>query len=151
VLEGENDVAYKYYAGYDETGTLVGVALEAAGQGYADIIRIFYSYSPEKKCVTGVKVMESKETPGLGTQIETDEGFVANFDALAVPLAADGRTIEHPIALVKPGEKTEPWQIEAITGATISSRAVANILEKSTAERVPVIERNLETLKRGDR
>lgn len=151
VLEGENEIAYKYYAGYDDNGKLVGVALEAAGQGFQDIVRILYSYSPEKKCVTGMMVMESKETPGLGTKIETDENFVANFDALAVTLAGDGKTIENPIVLVKPTKKTDPWQIEAITGATISSQAIANILEKSTAERIPVIERNIDTLEGGGR
>jgi electron transport complex protein RnfG len=151
VLEGENDLAYKYYAGYDDSGKLVGIALEAAGQGFQDIVRILYSYSPENKCVTGIKVMESKETPGLGTKIETDEKFVANFDALAVTLAGDGLTIEHPIVLVKPTKKTDPWQIEAITGATISSQAVTNIMQKSTAERIPVIERNLKRLEGGGR
>jgi electron transport complex protein RnfG len=149
VLEGENEIVYKYYAGYDDTGRLVGIALEAAGQGFQDIVRILYGYSPEKKCVTGIKVMESKETPGLGTKIETDERFLANFECLAAALGADGKTIKDPIVLVKPGKKTDPWQIEAITGATISSQAVANILEKSTAERIPVIERNLQTLEGG--
>jgi Na+-translocating ferredoxin:NAD+ oxidoreductase subunit G len=151
VLKGENDIAYKYYAGYDDKGKLVGIALEATGQGFQDIIRILYSYSPACKCVTGMKVMESKETPGLGTKIESDKDFVANFEALAVKLSDDGTSIEHPITLVKHGKKTDPWQIEAITGATISSQAVTNILRKSTAERIPKIERNLETLEGGAR
>jgi electron transport complex protein RnfG len=150
-LEGEDPIATKYYAGYDDDGKLVGVALEAAGQGFQDIVRILYGYSPECKCVIGMKVMESKETPGLGTKIETDPAFRANFEALDVKLAGDGETVANPITLVKPGKKTDLWQIEAITGATISSRAVTNILQKSTAARVPVIEKNLETLEGGAR
>jgi electron transport complex protein RnfG len=150
-LEGDDPIATKYYAGYDDDGNLVGVALEAAGQGFQDIIRLLYGYSPDCKCVVGMKVMESKETPGLGTKIETDPAFRANFDALDVKLAADGESMAHPITLVKPGKKTDPWQIEAITGATISSRAVTSILQKSTAARVPVIEKNLEILEGGAR
>jgi electron transport complex protein RnfG len=148
-LEGEDDTAIKYYAGYDEDGRLVGVALEAAGQGFQDIVSVLYGYSPECKCVIGMKVLASKETPGLGTKIETDPTFRANFDALSVALAEDGARIANPITLVKPGEKSESWQIESITGATISSRAIADILEKSTAALIPVIEKNLEVLEGG--
>jgi electron transport complex protein RnfG len=148
-LEGESDDGIKYYAGYDENGRLVGVALEAAGQGFQDIVSVLYGYSPESKCVIGMKILASKETPGLGTKIETDPAFRANFDALSVALIDDGERIANPIILVKPGAKSESWQIESITGATISSRAIANILEKSTAERIPVIEKNLEVLEGG--
>ena len=148
-LEGDDPLAVKYYAGYDGDGRLVGVALEASGQGFQDVVTILYAYSPECKCVTGMKVMASKETPGLGTKIDTDPGFRANFDALDVSLADNGERIANPIVLVKSGKKTEPWQIEAITGATISSRAVANIMEKSTSALIPVVEKNLDTLKGG--
>lgn len=148
-LEGEDPIAIKYYAGYDDDGRLVGVALEAAGQGFQDIVSILYGYSPACKCVIGMKVMASKETPGLGTKIETDPAFRANFDALDVTLTDDGGRVANPLVLVKPGKKTESWQIESITGATISSQAIADILEKSTAKLVPVIEKNLETLEGG--
>jgi len=150
-LEGEDPIATKYYAGYDDDGRLVGVALEAAGQGFQDIVTVLYGYSPQCKCVIGMKVMASKETPGLGTKIETDPAFRANFDALDVALSDDGENMANPVVLVKPGKKTAAWQIESITGATISSRAIADILEKSTAKLVPVIEKNLETLEGGAR
>jgi electron transport complex protein RnfG len=150
-LEGDDPIAIKYYAGYNDEGRLVGVALEAAGQGFQDIVSVLYGYSPECKCVVGMKVMASKETPGLGTKIETDPAFRANFDALDVALAPDGTGIANPVILVKPGKKTERWQIEAITGATISSRAVTGIMEKSTADRIPVIEKNLAILEGGAR
>jgi electron transport complex protein RnfG len=148
-LEGEDPISIKYYAGYDDDGRLVGIALEAAGQGFQDIVSILYGYSPECKCVIGMKVMASKETPGLGTKIETDPAFRANFDALDVALTEDGERIANPVVLVKPGKKSESWQIESITGATISSQAIADILEKSTAVMVPVIEKNLDTLEGG--
>lgn len=145
-LEGEEETATKYYACFDEEDRLVGVAVEASGMGFQDRLRILYGYSPSRHNVIGMTVLESKETPGLGDKIEKDPDFKANFDALDTGLASDGAAIEHPIVLVKHGEKLNPWEIESITGATISSRAIANILRESTSVTVPIIERNLSLL-----
>lgn len=148
-LEGEDDAATKFYACYDDERQLVGVAMEASGQGFQDILRILYGYSPEGGCVVGIKVLESKETPGLGDKIETDQNFISNFDCLDASLKAGGTEISNPIALVKQGKKTEQWQVEAITGATISSRAIATILRESTVATVPLIAKNISVLERG--
>jgi len=149
VLEPDQDAPLRYYAGYDGEGRLAGVAVDAQGQGFMDILRILYGYSPGCECVVGFTVLESKETPGLGDKIETDSTFTANFDALDVTLTPDQSEILNPIVLVKPGQKTEPWQIDSITGATISSRAVATILNESTVATVPLLMRNLEVLEHG--
>ncbi|MFQ5510991.1 MAG: FMN-binding protein [Candidatus Krumholzibacteriia bacterium] len=147
-LVGEDELAVKYYACYDAEQRLVGVALEAQGQGFQDVLKVLYGYSPRKNGVVGLKVLESKETPGLGDKIETDPRFRANFEMLDVAL--DGDEVANPIEMVKHGKKTDPWQVEAITGATISSRAVAAILRGSTVKSVPIIENNLEILKKGN-
>jgi electron transport complex protein RnfG len=149
VLEGEGDSAVKYYACYDRDKELVGVAVEASGQGFQDIVRVLYGYSPPNQAVVGLKVLESRETPGLGTKIETDPEFRANFEALSVELQSDMASIVNPIVLVKEGKKTDPWQVESITGATVSSRAIATILHESTAVTVPVIVKNLTALEGG--
>jgi len=149
ILEGENAAVRKYYAAYDSTGQLTGVAIEAAGQGFQDILRILYGYDPDCQCIVGIKVLESRETPGLGDKIEKDENFLKNFIALDATLADDGATMAHPIEMVKFGQKTDAWQVEAITGATISSRAVANILRVSSSESVPFLTDNLDTIE-GD-
>jgi electron transport complex protein RnfG len=138
-----------YYAGYDESGRLAGAAIEAKGQGFQDTLHVLYGYSPDCECIVGFTVLESKETPGLGDKIETDPNFTANFQALDVRLNPDKAEILNPIVLVKPGQKTEPWQIDSITGATISSRAVANILHDSTAVSVPLLTHNLQVLNDG--
>ena len=129
------------HAGYDAKGVLVGVAIEAQGMGYQDVIRILYGYSPESQAIVGMQVLASKETPGLGDKIEKDPAFVANFSALDVGLAADGQALRQPIEAVKHGSKTAPSQIDGITGATISSKAVAAILRQSSAQWVPLVYR----------
>ena len=137
-----DDAAHQMvHAGYDANGELVGVAIEAQGMGYQDVIRLLYGYAPQAQAIVGMQVLASKETPGLGDKIEKDPAFIANFRALAVPLSADGLAPRQPIEAVKSGAKTRPSQIDGITGATISSKAVAAILRQSSTRWVPVVYR----------
>lgn len=135
----------RMYAGYDEDGTLKGVAVEAQGQGFADIIKVLYGYSPARSAIIGMKVLESKETPGLGDKIEKDAGFRANFNGLDVSLNTDKTALKNPITVVK-GGKVHPWEIDAVSGATISSKAIGRLLNKSAGKAVPAIEGDLERL-----
>ena len=150
VHEGEPD-GMKFYAGYNADHKLTGVAVEAEGQGFQDLVQILYGYSPECHCVVGMKVLESRETPGLGDKIESDPNFRANFNALDVSLNETMDALANPIVLAKPREKHHPWEIEAISGATISSRAVTNIMRASTAVTIPIIEHNLKLFQQGAR
>ncbi|MFC4870929.1 FMN-binding protein [Negadavirga shengliensis] len=127
------------YAGFDEQGALTGIGVEASGQGYADIIRILYGYDPFTQTIIGFYVLESKETPGLGDKIEKDANFLANFDALDVSLSDDFSRMVNPVIPVKSGAKTKPWEVEGITGATISSRTIGNIIGESSARLIPTI------------
>ena len=137
------------HAGFDADDRLVGVAVEAGGMGYADTISLLYGYSPAAETIVGMQVLTSKETPGLGDKIQTDENFLANFAALDVKLDETGTTLRHRIETVKQGTKSEPWQIDGITGATISSEAIGDILAASSAYWVPLIRRRLEDLETG--
>lgn len=130
-----------YYAGYDKNEKLVGYAIDAAGQGYADIIRVLYGYDPKEQILIGFQVLESKETPGLGDKIEKDQRFIDNFKALDVSLTND-RKLKNKVITVKQGEKQNPWEIDGITGATISSRAIGKIIGVSTAKDVPILFNN---------
>jgi electron transport complex protein RnfG len=74
--------------------------------------------------MSGMEVLESQETPGLGAEIACEQ-FRKQFNGLA---------ITHPIEYVKNQKPQQPYQIESITGATISSSAVVNILNKRIEE-----------------
>lgn len=128
--------APRVYAAYGADGGLVGVALEGAAQGYADLVRALYGYRPSDQAIVGLRVLESRETPGLGDAIEKDEGFLENFEKLDVRVGDDGELV-HRIEAVPPGEKSDPWQVDTITGATISSKAIAKLLAEGTATWVP--------------
>ncbi|MGK7390159.1 MAG: FMN-binding protein [Candidatus Cyclobacteriaceae bacterium M2_1C_046] len=139
--KGDKPVAF---AGYDNTGNFKGVAIEASGQGYADILRILYGYDPEKQQVVGFYVLESKETPGLGDKIEKDQRFLDNFTALDARLNEDRSGLINEIIPVKSGAKKNPWEVDGITGATISARAIGNIIGESSKVWVPRIYKNKE-------
>jgi electron transport complex protein RnfG len=143
-----HDLGQPVYAAFDTDGKLAGLALEAEGMGYQDTVRILYGYDPRQQAVVGLRVLQSRETPGLGDRVETDPTFTANFTALDVRVAADGNSLARPVELVKPGEKTAPWQIDAISGATITSAAIAEMLAKSTARWVPLLYKRQEDLAR---
>jgi electron transport complex protein RnfG len=134
------------YAGLAADGSLVGFAVPAQAMGYQDVIRILYGYDPQRQQIVGLRVLESRETPGLGDKIETDPAFTANFEALDVALGPGAVTILHPIELVKPGAGTEAWQIDGIAGATVSSAAVVRMLAASTAAWVPRLNRDRDQL-----
>ena len=137
--DGKDRTKTLVYAGYDDQNTLKGIAIEASGQGYADILKVLYGYDPATQTIVGFYVLESKETPGLGDKIEKDENFLANFNGLSVALSEDFKTVINKVVPVKFGTKENPWEVEGITGATISSRAIGNIMGESTATMIPLI------------
>lgn len=141
---GEDKDAQLVYAGYDESGRLAGIAVPASGMGFADVLRVLYGYDPDQQAVVGFYVLETKETPGLGDKIEKDPKFLANFDALDVSLAESGTDLKNTVVTVKNGEKDNPWEIDGITGATITSRAIGNIIGTSTQQWIPLIQQNIE-------
>jgi electron transport complex protein RnfG len=137
----------KFYATYDEAGRLAGIAAEAAAKGYADIVRILYAYDPGCQCVIGIGVVSMRETPGIGDKIITDKKFLANFVALDVRLTQDLARLEHEVKTVKYGAKGNPWEVEAISGATITSRAVGKGINDSAGALLPRLVPHVEKLR----
>ena len=132
------------FVGYNENREMIGIAIEAEGQGYADKIKVLYGYSPSAETIIGFYVLETKETPGLGDKIEKNADFLDNFKKLDASINSDKSGLSHNIITVKSGEKGNPWEVDGITGATISSRAVGTILNESMDYWAPLIQRNLD-------
>lgn len=127
----EAEAPRRVYAGYDESDQFVGFAIQGEEPGFQDIIAAIFGYDPVEKKVIGFQVLESKETPGLGDKIMKDADFLADFSALSV---------EPSIEVVKDGAGQSPNQVEAITGATISSKAVVRLVEKELAAWRPLLD-----------
>ena len=139
----------RFYAVYDEGGALKGLALEASGQGYQDVVRILYGYDPERQIVTGMTVLESKETPGLGDKIGKDPAFLENFVALDATADPESNTIVHAVSAVKHGTKSQPWEIDGISGATVGSRAVAAMLDRGLRSALPRVRPYMDTIRKA--
>ena len=126
----EEGQARSVYGGYDEAGAFLGYAVPGAGAGFQDTIRLIFGYDPDAEEVTGMQVLESRETPGLGDRIYKDPEFVDEFHGLAVK----------PEPVLVKGEGEAPNEVDAITGATISSQAVVDIINDASdtwLERLP--------------
>jgi electron transport complex protein RnfG len=117
---GDTAALDRVWVGYGPGDVPVGVAVVGAKPGFQDVIRLIFGYDPGSGDVLGMKVLESKETPGLGDKIEKDSSFVAEFVGVDAPL--DG---------VKPNEATgADDEVVMITGATISSRVIIEIINE---------------------
>jgi electron transport complex protein RnfG len=104
----------------------VGIAFEAVGNGFQGKISIMVGISVDFQTINAIKILEQLETPGLGTKIVVDPSnkqdpfwFPNQFKMLtSLPL----------IEVVKNATPSKPNEIQAITGATISSQAIATII-----------------------
>jgi len=98
---GAKSEIYEGYAG----DKAVGLAVKVAPRGYSGEIVMLVGVDPELR-VQGMKILGQRETPGLGTNIEKPK-FQKQFVGKGVKDAFEPKK-----------------DIDAITGATISSRAV---------------------------
>jgi electron transport complex protein RnfG len=146
-LANDKTIGELLYAGYDENNQLVGVALNAAAQGYQDMVKLLYSYQPDTGCITGYDVLKSTETPGFGTKITSDEDFLANFNCLQADVNDAQTGLKNEIKTVRHGTKRHPFEIDAISGSTITSNAVGRMLNQSGQKLHPLIAKNLTLLK----
>lgn len=101
------------YEAKDAAGRTLGLALLVQGDGYGGPIRMAVGVDLESQRLIGVRVLQQSETPGLGSRI-TEEGFLSQFE---------GKSIHDPFV---PGE-----DIQAVSGATVSSTAVADIVYRA--------------------
>lgn len=100
-----------YYKIYDKYNKFIGVAFKAQGKGYSSLIESIVGMTEDGR-ITAIKILSQNETPGLGTRI-AENNFLKQF------MGRDTQGL---------------GGIQAIAGATISSRAVIDSLEKKAQE-----------------
>lgn len=134
------------FLGLDPSGKAVGVAIAGSGMGYQDTIRLVVGVDPTRGRLLGMRVVTQQETPGLGTAIVEDAGFVEGFSQ--VVLRFDGAGDLLPLR-VRAEARHERGEIDAISGATVSVRAVVRIVNERLAEWMPVLRTHYEDLASG--
>jgi electron transport complex protein RnfG len=100
-----------------KAGKLVGWACKAAAHGYSSNIKLLVGIGQDAK-LGGVVVLEQNETPGLGTE-------VTGVEFIGQPAL---RTA-NPRAELKVNK--DGGQVQAVAGATISSRAVVRDINQA--------------------
>ncbi|GHV45359.1 electron transport complex subunit G [Spirochaetia bacterium] len=110
-LPASSDGAVTFTAAYrlKKGNTVTGIALTAQDTGFSDILEALVGIGSDGKIV-GVRVLKDTDTPGLGAKAALP-AFYGQFAGMA----ADGN-----IKVTKDG-----GAVEAITAATITSRAVS--------------------------
>lgn len=118
--------AFTVYAGKTEDGTLVGYAVYASGTGFQDTITLMFGTDRGLTKLTRLTILKQTETPGLGANIEREDLFLKFWE---------DRDIQADLTLHKPAASNSneltPTEINTITGATISSESVLNIVNLS--------------------
>ncbi len=113
------------FAACDEEGRQVGWVAYAAGPGFADRIEVLIGVDLAVATITGIQVLDQKETPGLGDFITSRERFSHAFE---------GQPTVRPLTVVKRDVVPGSGEVKALTGATISSESVAAIVNRRVAE-----------------
>lgn len=113
----DGDVERSFFVGKFD-GKANTVALESYGKGYGGDVGVMVGINAEEDKLVGVGVTTHSETPGMGARAKEDPSFVAQFKGLA---------IQDPIKVTQDG-----GQINALSGATITSKAVSAAATEAT-------------------
>ena len=108
-----------------------GFVIETVTYGYAGDIRMFIGVSNDGK-VTGLVVREAHETYGLGSRILTDHAFLAQFlnQSGNFEIATHGADAFSG-STAEAATEGESIQVDGISGATVSSKAVARCVSSA--------------------
>lgn len=96
-----------------EGDTTVGYCVEITTAGYGGDMQIMVGYGTDLK-ICGVSIVSHNETPGLGDKIKVDENYTKQYEG-------------------KGGKLALGTDIDAISGATYSSRYLLEGVNKATA------------------
>ncbi len=130
------------YTGDDENIRSVhkaenGYVIEVATQGYVDEIVMFVGVDT-KGSVQGLVVYDARETLGIGSNILTNHKFLSQFlnknSSFAVGSAEDGTEDDaFSSATITENTGEDTVYVDGISGATVSSKAVARCVSSAVA------------------
>lgn len=120
------DEAYTVYQGRDGSGGISGYAIYSSGTGFQDKITLMIGTDGSFSSLNQLVILEQTETPGLGAKITDREAFLRFWENKD---CSGDLSLRNPPA-DSPGELGSS-EVNAITGATISSQAVLDIVNAS--------------------
>jgi len=115
---------FEVYKVFNQADSSVGYSLVYSGNGFQGKIKLMIGLAEDLNKITSIEVLEQSETPGLGTKI-LEPPYKDQYKGL-VPAPT--------IKLIKGVEPSNPNEVKAITGATISSRSVVAIVNEGVSK-----------------
>jgi Na+-translocating ferredoxin:NAD+ oxidoreductase subunit G len=121
-----------------EQDRILGWVARGQDHGYADVIELLVGLNADTSLITGIYVLNQKETPALGDGI-VGVDFRRQFAGIPTdsPLTV-GRSEAQAAG--------DPYAIQALTGATVSSRSVCKIVNDTVA----LVQREVAARSEGD-
>lgn len=113
----------------ERSGKLIGYCFPITGKGLWGSINALIAVTPDFQKIINLEIVDQNETPGLGGRI-TEDWFKDQFRKKV--LLENGKIVN--FQLVSEDEKTNKDQINQITGATLSSRSVLNMIQDEYSE-----------------
>ena len=123
----DGDTLYFYIA--QEKGEWIGTAVETfTNKGFGGKFKLLVSFTPEGK-IYNISVLEHHETPGLGDKIEKEKSLDKNTGKSWSSQFEGKDPVEFRLSVKKDG-----GDVDAITAATISSRAFCDAVQRAYDE-----------------
>ena len=139
LLPGSESFTAETYSGEDANIVSVhkaenGFVVETNVYGYADYIRMMTAVNNDGK-VTGLVVLEAHETVGLGNEALTDHVFLKQFLNASGSFegAAHGADAFSSATGTAESADGETVEVDGITGATVTSKAIAKSVNSAVA------------------
>lgn len=105
------------------------VAFEIKGSGVWGPIEGIIAFFPDLKRIKGITIIHQEETPGLGGRIGEPE-YLAKFE---------GKMVLPDLRIVPQGRALKENEVDAITGATMTSRAFEELINTQAKKYLSLI------------
>lgn len=134
IRQATNSRGQDLYAKLDQSSEIIGLAAPFDGAGLWGQIRGYIAFVPDGSELLGIVFTAQNETPGLGGRID-EKQYRDQFRGIVIKA-------DQPLAYNAPGYEG----LDAISGATSTSRAVLTIVNQFAEESLPGINDGLEVI-----
>lgn len=131
IFSSDDDIEeFSYYIASDADNNILGYIFITTQKGYGGDIEVMTAVNPNCT-VKAIKILDaSSETPGLGQNVTSEKFYSQFFEKTS------------KISIVKNEADTTNNEIDAVTGATVSSKAVTRAVNQALDYAKQIIDLN---------
>ncbi len=118
-----------------------GASLSGSAEGFNKVPLTANVELDEEGRIASIEVDASSQTPGIGSMVGTDKAFLDQFIGKTLPLRLSGSGSGSGESEGGDSEDNPAQEVDAVTGATVSSQAVVDALNSAvSSEKAAAIE-----------